>query len=225
MTYPPNSPGPYGQQPPWVSGPQGGFPVGPPPSKPRTGLITSLIIVAILVVGGGGVGTYLLLTKSDEDNGSGTGGGEGRGARGAAQTYVRELENALNTDLQDVDLSPLEPVTCGDDFGKMEDEIKDAKDSDESSSATPGNEHKVRIRMKDFEQTSDGATFTMTQKSVGDNDAQGKDMTVAKEDGDWKVCGIYDEGEHVPGGSNQQDPPGGGSTHSGEAPPNPIPTT
>jgi hypothetical protein len=213
MTYPPQPPGPYGQQPPqgpynqgpynqgpypyqqpntpWAQGPQGGFPVGPPPKKPRTGLITSLIIVAILVVGGGGVGAYFLLSNDKKDGGGGSGGNKDDGARAAAQTYVRELENALNTKLEDIDLAPLKSVTCGDDFAKMESELGDAQNSAESSSATPGNE-KVRIRMKDYQATSDGGTFTMTMTQAGNqSNKESRDMTVAKEDGGWKVCGIY----------------------------------
>ncbi len=243
MTYPPQGPqgpynqgpqgpqGPYGNQgpygpqgpynqgpdaypPPWAGGPQGGFPVGPPPPKSRTGLITSLIIVAILVVGGGGVGAYFLLSKDSKENGSGGGGGD-RGPRAAAQTYVRELEKTLNTPLPEVDVKPLKPVTCSSDFAKMEDEIADAKEFGESTSATPGNESKVRIRLKEFETTSDGAKFTMTRREAGDDDTDSKHMTVAKENGDWKVCGIYDDED---GGSSS-------TSSTRRLPPNPIPTT
>ncbi|HEY7591971.1 MAG TPA: hypothetical protein VH969_02350 [Actinophytocola sp.] len=247
MTYPPQPPGPPGpQQPPgpynqgpynhgpyqgpppgphWGPGPQGGYPVGPPPKKPRKGLITALVLVAILVVGGGGVGVYLLLTRDDpRGQGSGGGGGEG-GVRAAAQTYVREMENVLNTPLADVDLGKLEPVTCAADFSKMDAEIKQAKDFGESSSASQGAGDRVQVRMKNFERTSDGATFTMTRREVGDDDADSVDMTVAKEGGDWKVCGVYEgENDSGPGGDGQDGGEDGGPS-SGELPPNPIPTT
>jgi hypothetical protein len=225
----PYNQGPWGQGPyqgpppgPWGPGPQGGYPVGPPPKKPRTGLVTALIIAAILVVGGGGVGAYLLLTRDDpRGEGSGAGGGEGGGARAAAQTYVRELESALNTPLRDVDLGKLEPVTCAGDYAKMQDELDNAKDYGESNSAAPNTEHKIRIRIKDFERTSDGATFTMTQREVGGDDADSTELTVAKEDGDWKVCGAYDENPNSgPGGGGEE-----GQPSSGELPPNPIPTS
>lgn len=232
MTYPPQPPGP-----PWAQGPQGGYPVGPPPKKSRTGLVAALIIVAILVVGGGGVTAYLLLDR-DGPPGSGSGGSgdESRGARTAAQTYVRELEDALNTPLQDVDISKLEPVTCADDYTQMEDELTDAKESGQS--ASPGDEVRVQIRMKDFERTSDGAKFTMTQRAVGDDDSESLPMTVAEEDGDWKVCGAYDDGGDDGGGDGggdepSEEGPGEGPSGaplpseppSGELPPNPIPTT
>ncbi len=262
MTYPPQPPGPPGPynqgpynqdpynqgpynqgppgQPPWMQGPQGGFPpVGPPPKR-RTGLITALIIVAVLVVGGGGVGAYLLLREDERGKGSGGSGDEGGGARVAAQTYVRELENLLNTPLPEVDPAKLEPVTCADDFAKMSDDIEDAKDVGKSASASPGNERKIRLRLKDFERTADGATFTMTERVVGDSDADSKDLTVAKEGGDWRVCGFFDAGSSEPGGGSEpsgepsgepsSEPSGGPGSEdsdppaSGEVPPNPFPT-
>ncbi|MGH3881042.1 MAG: hypothetical protein ACRDSK_28800 [Actinophytocola sp.] len=253
MTYPPQPPGPYGQQPPdpnqpgpygpqqgpynqgpyqqgpyqqqgpynqgpWQQDPwaPGGFPVGPPPSKPRTGLITALIIVSILVIGGGAVGAYFLL-GDEGDPGAGSGGDEDRSARAAAQTYVRELEKALNTEIADVDLAPLKPVTCRDDFTQMEDDIADAKEFAESYSATPSPGDRIRIRMKDFERTSEGATFLLTERQVGDGDEQTRNMTVAREDGEWRVCGVYEEGS--------EDGSEDGSSTSREVPPNPIPTS
>lgn len=248
MTYPPQPPGPpqgpYGppppgpphdpynqgpynqgpnpyQQPPW------GYP-GPPPKKPRTGLIATLIIVAILVVGGGGVTAYLLLGRDDEaGKGSGQGGGEGGGARAAAQTYVLELETALNAPVQEVDLGKLKPVTCGEDFAKMEDDLADAKGNGESSSAEPGDDGKIRIRLKDFERTRDGAKFTLTEREAGGGggsggDEQTRDMTVAKEGTDWKVCGLYAKGR--PGGGETGGNDGSESPSPTRAvPPNPIP--
>jgi hypothetical protein len=215
-------PNPYQPQPPWA----GGYPMGPPPKKPRTGLIATLIIVAILVVGGGGVATYLLINKDDPGAGSGQGSGEGGGAREAAQTYVLELENALNTPVQDVDLGKLEPITCTEDFAKMRDDLDAAKDLGQSSSAAPGNDGKIRIRLKDFERTSDGGTFTLTRRVAGDGgDSDSRNMTVtrksvAKQDVGWVVCGLYGEpGDDQPGGDSSDPSP------SRELPPNPIPTT
>jgi hypothetical protein len=250
MTYPPQPPGPpgpynqgpYGQDPyqqgppgqtPWAQGPQGGFPpVGPPPPKRRTGLIATLIIVAIMVIGGGGVGLYLYLSKDDR-RGSGSGGDGDTGPRAAAQTFVRELEKAGNAKtVQDIDISPLEPVTCADDYAKLTDEVQDTKQSQQS--ARP-NDQQVRLRMKDFKETGDGATFTMTTRlTAGDGEESSVQLSVGKESGDWKVCGLY-EGD--PGGVNptEDGDPSGGPTDapgsedgdppaSGEVPPNPFPS-
>ncbi|GAA3058710.1 hypothetical protein [Actinokineospora globicatena] len=99
MTYPPQQPGPYGQQPQQPGGfgnqpqqpggqfpptsqfPQqggyqglGGFPGGggQPPKQKNTGKIVAIVIIAVLVLGGAGVGVYFL-TK-DSKNGAGGGG-------------------------------------------------------------------------------------------------------------------------------------------------------
>jgi hypothetical protein len=247
MTYPPQPPGPpgpfnqgpYGQDPynqgpynqgppgqtPWAQGPQGGFPpVGPPPKR-RSGLIATLIIVAILVIGGGGIGVYLLLTK-DDPRGDGSGGSGDTGPRAAAQTFVQELEKAGNAPtIEDVDISPLEPVTCADDYAKLEDELQETK----NSQSNKPNDQQVRVRMKDFERTDDGATFTMTTRQTGEGDESSVKLSVAKEDSDWKVCGLYDSagpvepsedgGPSDSPGSEDGDPP-----VSGEVPPNPFPT-
>jgi hypothetical protein len=231
MTYPPQ--GPYGQQPPdpyqhgpyqqpyqqqprWATGPPGGFPVGPPPKKSRTGLIATLIIVAILVVGGGGFGLYLLLNKDDPADSE---GGEDDGARAAADTYIRELETALNTEPKDADLSKLEPVTCSKDLSVMTDELDG--NTPESTGGSP-DEPEFRLVMKGFKETPDGATFTMDMRlsDAGDeNTATQKKMTVAKDGDDWKVCGLYEGSDSPP----TEDSPG--QAPSGEVPPNPIPPT
>jgi hypothetical protein len=233
MTYPPQGPygqqppdpyqqGPYQQQPPWAVGPQGGFPMGPPPKKPRTGLIATLIIVSILVVGGGGFGLYVLINKENKDNG---GGGDGGGtAREAAQTYVDELETVLNAGPRKADLAPLEPVTCGADYAKMSDQIEDSKDAPETGAEVPDGVE-FGLEMKGFKETSDGATFTLalqiTGLGPGDEGSDDKKMTVAKEDGAWKVCGIF---EGVGGGGPPTGEDGPSQAPSGEVPPNPFPS-
>lgn len=225
----PYNQGPYPPQPPqtpWGSGDQGGFPLGPPPSKPRTGLITSLIIVAILVVGGGGVGAYLLLGDKDDTEGGTGGGGD---ARAAAESYVGELKTILNADLQDVDLGPLQPLACAGDYEKIDEEVEDARDFSKSHSASPGDQPEIDLTMKDFETTSDGATFTLTML-VEDDDGDSRTMTVAEEDGAWAVCGLYrDEDEDRPSttGNGPDDDDGDDDRPSTtrRLPPNPIPTT
>ncbi|GLZ37314.1 hypothetical protein [Actinokineospora sp. NBRC 105648] len=98
MTYPPQQPGPYGQQPqqpggygnqppgpygqqpdpyaqqPPYQGP-GGFPGGPggEPPKRNTGKIVAIVAIAVLVLGGAGVGVYFLTKdKGGSNTGSGT---------------------------------------------------------------------------------------------------------------------------------------------------------
>jgi hypothetical protein len=241
MNYPPQQ-GPYGQQdpwgqqhqqnpyppqtPPWLGGDPGGFPSFEPDyKKPKTGLITTLIIVGILVVGGGGFGLWMLLSKDDDKNGGGGGGGDdgGTDARAVAEQYVDELEKVVNTDIADIDLSPLEPLTCADDFGQMENDIGDAQDAIESGSEAPTPPGTVEAGMKDFQSTENEATFTLTQTIDGD-EGPDTEMTMAKEEGNWTVCGLYDggappESDPAPEESEAPDPSGG----NGQVP-NPIPT-
>lgn len=80
MTYPPQQPGPYGQQPP--QGPYGqqpdpfgnqpayqgfgGYPGGGEPPRPNnTGKIVAIVAIAVLVLGGAATGVYFL-TKGDD---------------------------------------------------------------------------------------------------------------------------------------------------------------
>ncbi|MGH3758880.1 hypothetical protein [Actinophytocola sp.] len=216
-------PGPHGGFP---AGPHGGFPAGPPPAKPRKGLIASLIIVAILVVGGGGVAAYFLLNR-DDDGGGGSGGDGAGDARSTAESYVREFEKALNTDLADVDLSALKPLACAEDFTELEGSLRDAQaDAEESAESSPDVEE-VRIEMRDYESTSDGGTFTLVLIEVeDDNNEETKKMTVAQQGDGWQVCGLY-AGEEDGGGQDGGSEDGGGEDGpaNSEVPPNPIPTT
>ena len=82
MTYPPQQPGPYGQDPygqqqPPQTPPYGGQssyqglgsygPPPPPPKKKNTGMIVAIVLIVLLVLGGGGVAVWVL-TKNDDKN-------------------------------------------------------------------------------------------------------------------------------------------------------------
>jgi hypothetical protein len=83
MTYPPQQPSPYGQDPygqqqPPMTPPYGGqssyqglgsygTPPPPPPKKRNTGMIIAIVLIVLLVVGGGGVAIWTL-TKGDDNN-------------------------------------------------------------------------------------------------------------------------------------------------------------
>jgi hypothetical protein len=79
MTQPPQQPGPYGQdphdQPPDPFGAQQPNPYGQqqppgflPPPKNRAGVITAVVIGAVLVLAGGGAGVYFLTKGNDSPN-------------------------------------------------------------------------------------------------------------------------------------------------------------
>lgn len=248
MTYPPQQPGPYGQQnpwgqqpqgqfppqppqsqaPPWLSGDPGGFPsFEPEPKKSRGGLIALIVVLALLVLGGGGVGVWLLMDKDKEEPGGGGGGNGGDDARAVAEKYVEELQATVNTKIEDIELSAMEPVTCADDFERMEKEIGDAQDSGDTAGGQAGS---IEIGMKDFESTEEKGSFVLTQ-TVNGKTGPDQEMSLGKEDGAWKVCGLYAAGSSDP--EEPQDPasteapaddPTGEAPNSG-AVPNPIPTT
>lgn len=249
MTYPPQQPGPYGQQNPWGQPPQGGFPPqqqppsqqppwlsGDPgggfpswdqePKKSKGPMIAVVVIVALLVLGGGGFGVWMLVNK-DKDDPEPTGGGGGGGgddARAVAEKYVEELQTTVNTEISDIELSGMEPLTCADDFERMEKEIREVQDNGDLEGGQPGS---IKIGMEDFEASEEKASFTLTQK-IDEKDAPSRDMTMAKEEGDWKVCGLYGSNspdddpteESSPTDDPTDDPP----ASNGEIP-NPIPTT
>ena len=229
MTYPPQQPGPYGQQgpwgqpqgqppyhqppsqtPPWLANGPEGFPsFEPEPKKSKAGPITTLVIVGLLVLGGGGFGLWMLLSK-EEDPAAGGGDGDSD-ARAAAEKYVQELEKTVNTDIQDIDLSPLEPLTCADDFTRMEREIGDAQAAGQTTQP-----ESIEVAMEDFQSTEDSGSFTLTQ-TVDGEPGEDRDMTLAKEDGAWKVCGLYGT---TPAPTEDESPDDSTDTNI----PNPIPT-
>jgi hypothetical protein len=252
MTYPPQQPGPYGpqdpygQQPPhgqpqygqpqygqpqygqpqygqpqYGPGPWGQQPGYPPPKKSRTALVTTLVIVAVLVIGGG-VAAYLLL----KDDGGGSGDND---RRAAADRFTKTMSSQLSTTLDDVDLSPLKPLTCADDYQRLDSELKDARESDSSEDDDPA---KVTFGVTNFTETSDGATFDMTIRDGSKSEQQ--PMDVVKEQDAWVVCGLYkdrpDGGSDEPGTSTSEDDGQDGSEDGSEGGgngtiPNPIPKT
>jgi hypothetical protein len=240
MTYPPQQPGPYGPQDPYGQqnpygqqpqygapqygapqwGQQPGYPSGPPPKKSRTGLIVTLVIVALLVVGGG-IAAFLLLKDDGNAGGNGGGGGEGT-PRAAADAYTRELGTAVSSKPADASLDEVKPLMCADDYDKLNDELQDAKKDKDEASELP---EKTTFTISGFKEEGDGATFDMVQKR-GDQERDSLKMDVTKEDGNWVVCGIYNESEDSPEdgtdttsrGSEDDD----GPASSGSIP-NPIP--
>ncbi|OLF18094.1 Rv0361 family membrane protein [Actinophytocola xanthii] len=200
MTYPPQQPGPYGQQGPWGQQPQtplppqtppwltdDGFPsFEPDPRTPRRGRAAALVIVGLLVLAGGGFGVWLLMSRESQGAGSGE-----SDARSVAERYVRDIERTVNTPIADIDIAALEPVTCDGDFTQMEREIADLKEDAPQGESEPS-QPRVEIGMKDFQTTGDTASFTLTQSSDLDVKGQNHKMTMAKENGRWTVCGLFD---------------------------------
>jgi hypothetical protein len=206
MTYPPQQPDPYGQnpygqqpdygqppgygQPPWA-GP-GAYPVGPPPQKPRTGLIATLIIVGILALGGGGVGIYFL-TKGDGDGGPGavnTGD-----PRAVAESFADFMERGANSNGMDVTVTELKPLLCGEEYTTAEKEITRDQQRQQSSTRKPtkrSGDDRYDVTVDDLKVDGDRGTFNLTARQAGD-DPDSQEFDLLRQDGAWKVCGLFKE--------------------------------
>lgn len=222
MTYPPQQPGPHGHQgswgpapgpfppppgppaplpppqaPPWLIGDEHGFPsFEPEPTRSRTGIVVALVVMGLLLLGGGGLAVWAL--SGDEDRRDG-GGGE---ARAVAEDYVAELEKTVNTEITDIDLSAMEGLTCSGDFERMDREIGDAQTAARSGSAPATQDGTMEVGMTDFRDTGEGASFTLTQTRDGERGPD-MEMVVAREGGEWKVCGLYGSAGQAPGKAAQ----------------------
>jgi hypothetical protein len=193
--------------------------MGPPPKKSRTGLITTLVIVAVLVVGGGGVAAFLLLRNDNNASDSAD------NARATADAFVKELGNQLSKPVENVNLAPLQPLTCSNDYKKLNDELDEARDDRSSTTKSP-DAKKVTFGISEFKESGGGATFKMTPKPAGESAEDPINMKVIKESGRFKACGLYDQPSS--GGGRESEPAGPPTKDGGddnESIPNPIPTT
>lgn len=236
MTYPPQQPGPYGQQDPYGQqnpygqqpqqygqqpqfggpqwGQQPGYPAAPPPKK-KTGLIVTIVLL-VLVLAGGGFAAWWFLIK--EDNGGGGGGG-GADPRAAADAYVKELGAAVSNSPADASLDKVKPLMCAEDYKALDKELQEAK-KDEDANEKPD---PTTFTVTNFEEEGEGATFEMTQKR-GDRERDPLKMDVKKEDGNFVVCGLSNPSRGSGGGeetSGNSEPSSGGGGNGSI--PNPIP--
>jgi len=202
-------PGQYGQQPPPWGGPSPGFPVGPPPKPPRTGLIATLIIVGILVLGGGGVGIYLL-TKGD-DNGSNTGGGgpvNDSDPKAVAQRFADNFEKVVNSELWDYNGDDFKPIVCGKDFDRLNKDTERTLKTRQSSGRKPTKRpqaDQVDAGVADLEANGDHGKFTLTQVEHDGKKLKDRPLKLERAGGQWKVCGLYSDDE--PSSSRRPAPP------------------
>ena len=187
---------PYGQQPPPWGGPPPGYAAGPPPKPPRTGLIAVLIIVGILVLGGGGAGIYFL-TKGD-DKGSGSGGGSTNSGdpQAVAQKFADSFEKVVNSDLWDFRAEDFRPIVCGKDFDRLKAETERTLEGRQSRGRKPTKRpqaDQVDAGVTDVKVDGDHGTFTMTQVERDGKKLKDRPYKLQRESGDWKVCGLFPE--------------------------------
>lgn len=192
---------PFGQQPPWGGQPQPGYPVGPPPPKgPRTGLIAALVIVGVLALAGGGVGIYFLTKSDGGSSNSGTGGTPANSddPQAVAQKFADIYETAVNSDLADFDVDDFKPILCGGDYDKVKKETERTIRLRESAHRKPSKRaeaDRVEAGVKDVDVSGDHGTFKLTQTERDGHKLKDRDLKLQREDGDWRVCGLYREAE------------------------------
>lgn len=153
MSYPPQQPGPYGQDPygqqPYGQQPYGQQPYGqpppgqpygqqPPPPPPWGGPPPGFagpppkpprtgLIVTLIIIGvlvlGGGGAGIYFLTKGD-DKGSGSGSVDTGDPQAVAQRFADSFEKVVNSDLWDFDADDFRPIVCTKDFERLKSETE-----------------------------------------------------------------------------------------------------
>lgn len=120
MTYPPQQPGPYGQNPygqqpqtpPYggQSSYQGlgsyGAPPPPPPPPKKTGMIVAIVLIVLLVVGGGGVAIWVLTKGDDKDTTASDGDTDKSTAPSSEPSETTDTETTETTDPNDAINTP-----------------------------------------------------------------------------------------------------------------------
>lgn len=223
MTYPPQPPGPpgqqpdpygqqpYGQQQPYGDpyGQQGGYgqqswaavPPGyaGPPKKSKSGLIAALIIVGILVLGGGGVGIYLLAKDDDSGSGTNTSGPADNNPQAIAERLAALYEQVINTDLAEFDTKQWEQVVCASDFDDLSKDYNNTKKLRESRGRQPSKrppDKQVDVVVKDLNVDGDSGKFILEliDPTVEEREKpKPKNLELQKENGRWVACGLYDK--------------------------------
>jgi hypothetical protein len=229
MSYPPQQPGPYGQdpygqqpygqqpygqqpygqqQPPW-GGPPPGYAAGPPPKPPRTGLIATLIIVGILVLGGGGAGIYFLTKGNDKDSG-GSAPVDSGDPQAVAQRFASNFEKVVNSDLWDYNADDFRPIVCGKEFERLTKETEKTLQTRQSRGRKPSRRpepDQVKAGAADVKVSGDHGTFNLTQVEHDGKKLKDRPLKLQRETGNWKVCGLFPDDEDNPTSSRRISPP------------------
>jgi hypothetical protein len=206
----PGQPGPYGQQQPY--GQPGGFGGPPPPKKSNTGMIIG-VIIGVLVLVGGGVTAAVLLSRDDSssnntastDTNSPTDGGTkptspsnksggDSDAKELAEDYAKASQQAGRAGKQ-TDLGTVKQYVCD----KM---IKEGEEAQKKVPNAPAPKPMPEFTVKAGEVKTSGDNGTFRADYAGIPNPAGTGTVgsyivykIAKEGGDWKVCGIEKMGD------------------------------
>jgi hypothetical protein len=220
MTYPPQQPGPYGQdpygqQPPPMTPPYGGqssyqglgsygTPPPPPPKKRNTGMIIAIVLIVLLVVGGGGVAIWVL-TKGDDSN---TASGDPSTTAGPTPDNTETTESPTETTTEETSTATNTPDDVRQAYMTAY-ENKDFTSVVASSCAaykskygTDTSSLEKTLSQYDIKATADGepkvngntatADIKLELSAGGTTEKPTIFIKIVEEDGEWRFCG---EGE------------------------------
>jgi cytoskeletal protein RodZ len=219
MTYPPQQPGPYGQDPygqqqPPQTPPYGGQssyqglgsygPPPPPPKKSNTGMIVAIVLIVLLVLGGGGVAFWVLNkgddknTAADSDQTSSPASGEE--PTGGSDTPTEETTDEPSTsntpdDVRDAYMEAYETKSFGAVVASACAAYKSKYGTDTSSLEKTLEPYEITATA-DGEPDVNGNTATADIKlelsQAGTTERPSIFIKIVEEGGEWRFCG---EGE------------------------------
>jgi hypothetical protein len=221
MTYPPQQPSPYGQDPygqqqPPMTPPYGGqsayqglgsygTPPPPPPKKRNTGMIIAIVLIVLLVVGGGGVAVWVLTKGDDKNTASGdpsssaapTTDTEPTGPTETEETTTEETNTASNTpdDVRQAYMTAYENK----DFTSV---VASSCAAYKTKYGTDTSSLEKTLSQYDIKATADGepkvngntatADIKLELSAGGTTEKPTIFIKIVEEDGEWRFCG---EGE------------------------------
>lgn len=218
MTYPPQQPGPYGQDPyghqrPPQTPPYGGqsayqglgsygTPPPPPPKKRNTGMIVAIVVIVLLVVGGGGVALVVLNkddkpTAQDNDKTQAPKTDEPTDDETTTDDEPTDENTSSNTpdDVRDAYMSAYENKS----FGEV---VNRACAAYKSKYGTDTSELETTLAPYDITATASGqpevngntatANIDLELSQGGTTERPSIFIKIVEEDGEWRFCG---EGE------------------------------
>jgi hypothetical protein len=220
MTYPPQQPGPYGQDPygqqqPPQTPPYGGQPsyqglgsYGPPPPPPKkrnTGMIVAIVLIVLLVLGGGGVAVYVLTKGDDKDNAADDKKNDKTAAPSSDETQPSEATTEPTDDGGDASNSPddvRDAYMQAYETKSFTDVVNDACAAYKSKYGTDTASLEKTLEPYDIAATADGepdvngntatANINLELTQSGTTEKPSIFIKIVEEDGQWRFCG---EGE------------------------------
>jgi hypothetical protein len=159
-------------------------------THPRRRLISSLVVVGVLVVGGG-VGLYFLLRDSGADPGS----APPDDPRAVSARFAAVIGQAYTTKDENAVLAELEQIVCGRDFAAVRQETLERR-SLLRAGGQPG--ATIESTATDVQVNGDRGMFTLTLRFGAGREPVKHPFALVREDGGWRVCELYEREPQPP---------------------------